>query len=307
MMGERELCSIHRLGWKRARVETWENPHAAPAIFGLLEEDAAAAQREGVILGEQFRGGAGALARERSGVGGGAEGTYGTPVAFGLARNADERAEIHERGIETTGVFFWDEIAGEVPEGGAAGGGIDRELEIEETREETGDVGFDDGDGLVEGEGGHGVCGITTEPGEMLERAGKRPVADGLGGGVEIARASVVAETLPGVQDVGLLGAREAFNIREALEPRSIIREHGRDLGLLEHDLGDEDGVGVLRLAPGEVTAVFAIPGEEGAAEAGSVDGKTSNAERRTSNSEVRDYVFDVRRWAFDVSGFRFP
>jgi len=46
-----------------------------------------------------------------------------------------------------------------------------------------------------------------------------------------------------------------------------VIRNHGGNLSLLEHDLRHEDGVGIAGPAPGQVTSVFAIPRSQCAAE----------------------------------------
>ncbi len=42
-----------------------------------------------------------------------------------------------------------------------------------------------------------------------------------------------------------------------------IIRDHSGDLRLLEHELGNEDGVRVAGAAPGQIAAVAAKPAEK--------------------------------------------
>jgi hypothetical protein len=43
-----------------------------------------------------------------------------------------------------------------------------------------------------------------------------------------------------------------------------VLGQHALDLGLLEHDLGDEHGVGVARVAPGQRgAAVGGVPCEQ--------------------------------------------
>jgi len=86
-------------------------------------------------------------------------------------------------------------------------------------------------------------------------------------GGAEIPGAGVIAETLPCVENVAFRGCREGSEIGETAEPVIIIRNDSGDLGLLEHELGDEDRVGVRRVAPGKIAAIFAIPGKKGATE----------------------------------------
>ncbi len=55
--------------------------------------------------------------------------------------------------------------------------------------------------------------------------------------------------------------------MREAAEPLIIIRDNGGNLGLLEHELGDEDGVGIASLAPGEGATVPMVPIRQGRVE----------------------------------------
>ena len=42
-----------------------------------------------------------------------------------------------------------------------------------------------------------------------------------------------------------------------------IVRDHRQDLGLLEHKLGDEDGVRITGPAPREIAAMATIPTQQ--------------------------------------------
>ena len=88
-----------------------------------------------------------------------------------------------------------------------------------------------------------------------------------LGCGVEISCPRIVAEALPGMQDVVFRCARECGEIGEAAEPVIIIRQGRGDLCLLEHELGDEDGVRIASASPRKIAAVFSIPAQENASE----------------------------------------
>jgi hypothetical protein len=69
-----------------------------------------------------------------------------------------------------------------------------------------------------------------------------------------------------------LFGSRcQGGEIREAAHPSIIIRNDSGDLGLLQHELGNEDRVRIAGAAPGKIAAVLAIPRDEGAAERGGV------------------------------------
>ena len=85
---------------------------------------------------------------------------------------------------------------------------------------------------------------------------------------LEVSRAGVIAEALPRVQDIGRFRARERGEIRKAREPAFVIRQHGRDLRLLEHELGDENGVRIACSPPGQIAPVTAKPGGKLAAKA---------------------------------------
>ena len=120
-------------------------------------------------------------------------------------------------------------------------------------------------------------------------------IHDGLCAGVQISCARLIAETLPRTQDVIFRSASERSEIRKSAEPFIIIRNDSGDLSLLEHELGNEDGVWVARSAPREVAAVAAIPAEKRAAKRANVfrrnhcsaERRTPSAKRPTSNSEL--------------------
>ena len=64
-------------------------------------------------------------------------------------------------------------------------------------------------------------------------------------------------------------GIRQRAQIGKALEKALVIRDHGSDLRLLQHDLGEPDAVGIARVLPRQVvTAVCALPGDDARSEA---------------------------------------
>src|SRR5207247_10850440 len=83
---------------------------------------------------------------------------------------------------------------------------------------------------------------------------------DGLCGGMKISRAGVIAEALPRPEHVIFGSASQRRKIGETAEPLIVIRDHGRDLRLLEHELRNEDGVWVASAAAGRSAAVAAKP-----------------------------------------------
>ena len=80
---------------------------------------------------------------------------------------------------------------------------------------------------------------------------------------MKVARPRVITEALPGMKNVGFSRTGEGPNGGKTAEPSIIVRDHGGDLSLLEHYLGDEDGVRVEGAAPGEIAAVTGIPAKK--------------------------------------------
>ena len=110
-------------------------------------------------------------------------------------------------------------------------------------------------------------------------------------GGMEISRASVIAEALPRAKHLIFRSACQRTKIGKSAEPLVIIRDDGCDLRLLEHELGDEDCVRIAGLAPGEIAPVAAIPAEKRSLE--SADGSwrfhvlKENVQRPTLNVQL--------------------
>lgn len=94
---------------------------------------------------------------------------------------------------------------------------------------------------------------------------------DDSSGRAEIARPRIIAETLPGVENVTFGGCGQSGEIGKAPHPLTIIGDDSGDLRLLKHELGDQDRVGIGGTAPGEIAAVFSIPREERSLEGGGV------------------------------------
>jgi len=311
MMGERKFGTMQRLTRGRNAGQPRQDPHSAPAMMGLFEEDATPAQGKAVIFSAKLQRRARPFSRKRGWIGCSAKSSHGARLTL-WPRTADESAQFHERRVMSAGIVARQELRGGGPEQLASGARVDRHLQVEDAGENAGDVCFDDRDRSVEGERGDGVCRITANSGKLLNRSrvSRKSAAvffeDGDGGRPEIAGARVVTEPLPGVKNVMFRGGGERGKIREPDEPFIIIREDGRDLGLLEHELGDENRVGIGGAAPGKIAAAFAIPGKEGAAKGWSgirIHVIEENVERPTPNVQrrIQSLSFEIGRWAFGV------
>ena len=90
------------------------------------------------------------------------------------------------------------------------------------------------------------------------------PRGDDAGGGVQVARAGVVAEPLPCLQHIVQRGGGQRPDIGPALEEPVEIRAGRRGHGLLQHDLAEPDAVGLRALArrraPRQFAAMRVVP-----------------------------------------------
>ena len=86
-------------------------------------------------------------------------------------------------------------------------------------------------------------------------------------GGVEIARAAVIAEAGPEAQDFLLRRGGECVDRGKFFEEAVVVGEDGGDASLLQHDFGDPNAIGIAAGAPGKRAAMRAKPVEEASAE----------------------------------------
>ena len=127
-------------------------------------------------------------------------------------------------------------------------------------------VAIDGGVGEVEGKGGDGGGSVVAhpfQPADVVVVGGENSVEvadDGLGGGVHIAGAAVVAEALPHLQHLFFVGFGQRFDSGKVTDEIVIIRHSLYHAGLLEDDFGNPDFVRVVGMAPRQIAAVFIEP-----------------------------------------------
>src|SRR5262245_14486979 len=80
---------------------------------------------------------------------------------------------------------------------------------------------------------------------------------------MQVPGATVIAEPGPRGEHVGLAGARERGDGGIACDEALIEWECGRHAGLLEHDLGDPDAVGIANPPPRQIPVAPAVPVEQ--------------------------------------------
>ena len=77
---------------------------------------------------------------------------------------------------------------------------------------------------------------------------------------MKISRSRIITEAFPGAQNLRFSrDGKRADGGKPAQRP-IIVRDDGSSLGLLEHDFGNENGVRMAGLAPGEIAFAFVEP-----------------------------------------------
>ena len=121
--------------------------------------------------------------------------------------------------------------------------------------------------GQLEGDAGDGGCGIVADPRQRADgRIVARETARGHhlpGGAPQIAGARIISQAGPQRQHILFLRRRQRFHRGEAIEEALVIRDDGLRAGLLQHDLGNPDAVGVGGAPPGQIAMAAAVPGEQ--------------------------------------------
>src|SRR5436190_452215 len=82
-------------------------------------------------------------------------------------------------------------------------------------------------------------------------------------GSMKLPRAPVVAEPLPMPEHDLLVGVGQRLDVGESPQEPLEIRDDGRHLRLLEHDLADPNGVRVASSPPRQIARVAAKPSSE--------------------------------------------
>jgi len=77
---------------------------------------------------------------------------------------------------------------------------------------------------------------------------------------VKISRSRIITEAFPGAQNLRFSRDGKRADGGKPAQPPIIVRDDGSSLGLLEHDFGNENGVRMAGLAPGEIAFAFVEP-----------------------------------------------
>lgn len=210
-------------------------------------------------------------------------------IATRLAACTQGGAKIHHHLGVVTQSRVWRQLLRVLPEllfnSAFAGVAINRV----KTRQYTFHVAIENRCAQVHAEAGNGAGGGAADAGQAGERidvggkfAGKF-LHHLLRGLVQVARARVIAEAGPVMQHVIHRRTRQRLHVRKTLHEAFEVRNHGADLGLLQHDFRYPDAVRRDLLLPGQVlAAVPVVPAEHGALE---LSGRHLNSFFRPSSS----------------------
>lgn len=142
--------------------------------------------------------------------------------------------------------------------------------DAEETGEDADDVAIEEWLGLIEGDARDGAGGVASdalqgEDGiEIVREEAVVFITDFLRGLLHVADAGVIAESFPEFVDAFRRSFCERCDRGERLHPTFPIGDHRPDLGLLEHDFRNPDGVRIAGATPREVASAFGEPAEQG-------------------------------------------
>lgn len=178
------------------------------------------------------------------------------------ARHADRRAQVHESLIEIPRAA----PRNEAPRGAAQGA---LTADLQRPPEDAPGVAVEGWNRAVEGDAGDRGRRVVADAGQGAERCvfgrqlSRKAAADFPGRPAEIFGAAIIAQAGPESQDPAGRGATERGEIGQHSKETLVIRHHGRDLGLLQHGLGNPDGVRVPRAAPRKVASGSIVPSQE--------------------------------------------
>jgi len=77
---------------------------------------------------------------------------------------------------------------------------------------------------------------------------------------MKISSPGIVSHALPHLQHPVQRGLSQGSQVGKSFQKTWIVPQNPLHLGLLQHDLGDQDVVGVLSAPPGQIPPVLGIP-----------------------------------------------
>ena len=142
-------------------------------------------------------------------------------------------------------------------------------FDAEEARQDANDVAVQNRRGLIECDAADCAGGVAADAGQRehgIKFARKFAIMFfhyELRGSLNVADASVVAEAFPEFMNFLRTGFSERLDVGQGRHPPFPVRQDGVYLGLLKHDFGDPDGVGIASATPRKIAGVVWVPLEQ--------------------------------------------
>ena len=200
---------------------------------------------------------------------GGAEWLHRTLQAQWTLGQADGGSQFHHRLVEVSRALGIDQAGSTIAKPFCLGSGRGRLFVLgKDAQQHALDIAIDHRNPLAKGNAGDGRGGVLSYPGQLAQlRGGGGQGAlmfldDDLRGLVHHFGATVVPQPAPRRQHGWFLGQRKSGNGREQGQKAGVVVEDGGHPGLLQHDLGDPDSVGVSGSPPREISRVGIEPGQ---------------------------------------------
>ena len=133
------------------------------------------------------------------------------------------------------------------------------------------DIAIEDGGVCSKAEGSDGICRRATNAGQrrqcqrMLRKVSAVIAHHTLRTTMQVAGAGVVAQPAPQTHDFIDRRSGKISKLRKARQKACVIRDDRSNLGLLQHDFGKPDAIGVSGVLPRQIMpAVGFVPVDEG-------------------------------------------
>jgi hypothetical protein len=142
---------------------------------------------------------------------------------------------------------------------------------MEDSLKYSGDIRIDRGYRTFVGKTGDGARSVSADSRQLAEVSRifwkHSPVIphDLLSQPMQVGGPAIIAEPLPALSDREYPSGGQSVDIGIRVQEAVIVGLDPRHLGLLEHELGDQDPIRIASSAPREVPPVLAKPAEQGA------------------------------------------
>jgi len=183
-----------------------------------------------------------------------------------MDRQADARSEIHQGLVQVTGMAWGKHAVGKGDQASLSVGTSRIIVDGKDATQDAAQIAVKRDGVLAKSDAGDRGGSILADAGQKEEFFGRvwylpvKLLHDTPGRRMEVACPRIVAKPFPCLEHVGQGSIGQGDQGREACEEALVVGYDGLGAGLLEHDLRNPYGVGVLGEAPGEHSALLIVP-----------------------------------------------